>query len=286
MSRIGIIGGSGLYKIDGIKGVKEVSVTTPFGKPTGKFILGKLEGKEVVFLPRHGVGHRISPSCINYRANIFGLKKLGVDRIISVSACGSLREELKPLDFVVVDQFVDRTNYGRAMSFFCEGIVSHIEFSHPVCSYLSRLIYDTGKSINMSIHPKGTYINMEGPAFSTLAESKLYRSWGMDIIGMTNMAEARLAREAEICYSTLAAITDYDCWHPQHESVTIEMIINNLNKNIENSKKMISAVIRNISNHRDCKCAQALKYSIVTDKKFISAKIRKDLDILIGKYVK
>jgi 5'-methylthioadenosine phosphorylase len=286
MSRIGIIGGSGLYKIDGIKGVKEVSVNTPFGKPTGKYILGKLEGREVVFLPRHGVGHRISPSCINYRANIFGMKKLGVDKIISVSACGSLREELKPLDFVVVDQFVDRTNFGRPMSFFCEGIVSHIEFSQPVCSCLSKLIYETGKSLNMNIHPKGTYINMEGPAFSTLAESKLYRSWGMDIIGMTNMAEAKLAREAEICYATLAAITDYDCWHPQHASVTIEMIIGNLNKNIENSKKMLSAVIKNVSEQKNCRCSEALKYSIVTDRKLIPAKLKKDLDILIGKYVK
>lgn len=286
MSKIGIIGGSGLYKIEGIKHVKEVSVTTPFGKPSDKYILGELEGKEVVFLPRHGVGHRVSPSCINYRANIFGMKKLGVDKIISVSACGSLKEELRPLDFVVVDQFVDRTNQARAMSFFTEGIVAHIEFSHPVCSYLSKLIYDAGKSLNMSIHPKGTYINMEGPAFSTLAESNLYRSWGMDVIGMTNFAEAKLAREAEICYASLSAVTDYDCWHPQHASVTIEMIIGNLNKNIENSKKILKSVIKNISGGCSCGCQDSLKYAIMTDRKMIPAKLKKDLDIIIGKYIK
>ena len=286
MSKIGIIGGSGLYKIEGFKNVKEVSVSTPFGEPSDKFILGELEGKEVVFLPRHGVGHRVSPSCINYRANIFGMKKLGVERIISVSACGSLKEELKPLDFVVVDQFVDRTNSGRQMSFFTEGIVAHMEFSQPVCPHLSKLIYDSGKALNMSIHPKGTYINMEGPEFSTLAESKLYRSWGMDIIGMTNFAEAKLAREAEICYSTLAAITDYDCWYPQHESVTLEMIISNLNKNIDNSKKVLRSVIKNISGESNCRCQSALEFAIVTDKKLIPSKTKKDLKIIIGKYVK
>ena len=286
MARIGIIGGSGLYRIEGIKNVKQVKVATPFGDPSDKFILGELEGKDVVFLPRHGIGHRVSPSRINYRANIFGMKKLGVDKIISVSACGSLKEELKPLDFVVVDQFVDRTNYGRDMSFFTEGVVAHIEFSHPVCSSLSKLIYTCGKELNLNIHPKGTYINMEGPAFSTLAESKLYRSWGMDIIGMTNLAESKLAREAEICYATLAAVTDYDCWHPQHESVTIEMIINNLNKNIENSKRILSSVIKNISAEISCRCQESLKYAIVTDRKMISSKTKKDLKIIIGKYIK
>ncbi|MDD5568423.1 MAG: S-methyl-5'-thioadenosine phosphorylase [Candidatus Omnitrophica bacterium] len=286
MPKIGIIGGSGLYKIEGIKNVKEVLVSTPFGKPSAKFILGELEGQEIVFLPRHGIGHRISPSRINYRANIFGMKKLGVDKIISVSACGSLKEELKPLDFVVVDQFVDRTSHAREMSFFTEGIVAHIEFSHPVCPCLSRLIYDTGKSLAMSIHSRGTYLNMEGPAFSTLAESRLYRSWGMDVIGMTNFAEARLAREAGICYAVLAAITDYDCWHPQHESVTIEMIIANLNKNIENSKKILKSVIKNIFGTCACGCKESLKYAIMTDRKLIPAKVKRDLDIIIGKYIK
>ncbi len=286
MGRIGIIGGSGLYKIEGIKNVKEIAVTTPFGKPSGKFVLGILEGKEVVFVPRHDVGHRIPPSYINYRANIFGMKKLGVERIISVAACGSLKEELKPMDFVAVDQFVDRTNHARDMSFFTKGIVAHIEFAHPVCEELRSHLYNTGKSLNLSIHNGGTYINMEGPAFSTLAESNLYRSWGMDVIGMTNSTEAKLSREAEICYSTLACVTDYDCWHPQHESVTIDMIIRNLHKNVENAKKILSVAIKNIQPQRSCACKDALKYAIITDRKFISSKLKKGLNIIIGKYIK
>ncbi|MDO8488771.1 MAG: S-methyl-5'-thioadenosine phosphorylase [Candidatus Omnitrophota bacterium] len=286
MSRIGIIGGSGLYKIEGIKVVKKVTVKTPFGKPSDKFTIGRLENKEVVFLPRHGVGHFISPSQINYRANIFAMKKLGVERIISVTACGSLREEMKPLDFVVVDQFVDRTNYGRDMTFFDCGIVSHIVFSHPVCSQLSANIYSAGKVLNLNMHSRGTYINMEGPQFSTLAESKLYRSWGMDVIGMTNIAEARLCREAEICYSTLACITDYDCWYPQHDSVTLEMVMSNLQKNVENAKKIICKVIKELKTERECSCKDALKNAIVTDRKLIPVKVKKDLSIIIGKYVK
>ena len=286
MGRIGIIGGSGLYKIDGLKNVKEISMNTPFGKPSGKFVCGILEGKEVVFLPRHDLGHRICPSKINYRANIFGMKSLGVERIISVTACGSLREDIKPLDFVVVDQFVDRTNNAREMTFFDNGIVAHIVFAHPVCNDLAKVIYSAGKALGLSIHNKGTYLNMEGPAFSTLAESNLYRSWGMDVIGMTNMSEAKLAREAEICYSTLAAVTDYDCWHPQHESVTLEMVMSNLHKNVENSKKMIMAIVKNIPGHRVCSCKDTLKYAIVTDRKLISKKLKKDLKAIIGKYIK
>jgi 5'-methylthioadenosine phosphorylase len=286
MGRIGIIGGSGLYKIEGIKNVKEIDIQTPFGAPSDKFIVGELEGKEVVFLPRHGIGHRISPSEINYRANIYGMKKLGVERIISVTACGSLREELKPLDFVVVDQFVDRTNHARDMTFFGEGLVAHIVFAHPVCTELSKLVCEAGISLKLNMHKGGTYINMEGPAFSTLAESNLYRKWGMDVIGMTNLPEAKLTREAEICYSTLACVTDYDCWYPQHETVTIDMVIQNLLKNIENAKKIISQVIKNLSLKRNCDCKDALKYAIITDKKFIPDKVKKDLDILIGKYIK
>ncbi len=286
MGKIGIIGGSGLYKIDGISGVKEVSVSTPFGKPSDKFIIGALEGKEVVFLPRHGKGHRISPSQINYRANIYGMKKLGVDRIISVTACGSLKEELKPLDFVVVDQFVDRTNHARNMTFFDERIVAHIVFAHPVCSDLVSLLYESGKAIKLAMHKGGTYINMEGPAFSTLAESNLYRSWGMDVIGMTNMPEAKLAREAEICYSSLACVTDYDCWHPEAESVTVDMVIQNLQKNIENAKKLLCAAIKNMPAQRNCSCKDALKYAIITDKKLIPEKTKKDLEVIIGKYIK
>lgn len=286
MGRIGIIGGSGLYNIEGIKIKKQVSVKTPFGAPSSKFVIGDLAGKEIVFLPRHDVSHWIPPSHINYRANIFGMKKLGVDRIVSVSACGSLKEELRPLDFVVVDQFVDRTNSARDMSFFARGIVVHVAMAHPVCHDLATTLYNAGKKLNLRIHPKGTYINMEGPAFSTLAESNLYRSWGMDVIGMTNFAEAKLCREAEICYATLAAITDYDCWHPTHSSVTIEMIIQNLRRNIESAKKMLLEVIRDIGESRNCSCQEALKHAIVTDKKYISKKIKKDLNIIIGKYIK
>jgi len=285
MAKIGIIGGSGLYKIEGIKNIKEIAIETPFGDPSDKFIVGNLEDREVVFLPRHGVGHRISPSEINYRANIYAMKKLGVERIISVTACGSLKEEIRPLDFVVVDQFVDRTNHARDMTFFEKGIVAHIVFAYPVCSELSELIHRTGRNLNLNMHKGGTYLNMEGPAFSTMAESNLYRSWGMDIIGMTNMAEAKLAREAEICYSSIACVTDYDCWHPQHESVTIDMVIKNLSKNIDNVKKIIVAVIRDIKAERNCACGESLKYAIITDKKLIPDKLKKDLDIIIGKYV-
>lgn len=285
MSSIGIIGGSGLYKIEGLEIIKQLKVKTPFGEPSDKFSVGKLEGKEVIFLPRHGVGHRISPSEINYRANIFAMKKLGVERIISVTACGSLKEELKPLDFVVVDQFVDRTNHGRDMSFFSRGIVGHIVFSHPVCPQLSADIYAAGKSLNLNIHKTGTYINMEGPQFSTLAESNLYRSWGMDVIGMTNLAEAKLCREAEICYSTLACITDYDCWHPDHASVTLEMVMGNLQMNVDNAKKIICQVIKGLCSQRSCSCGEALKFAIVTDRKLIPLKVKQELKIIIGKYV-
>lgn len=285
MSRIGIIGGSGLYKIEGMKNIREVSLSTPFGKPSDKFITGNLEGKDVVFLPRHGIGHRLSPGEINYRANIYGMKKLGVERIISVTACGSLKEELKPLDFVVADQFVDRTNNAREMTFFKDGIVAHIVFAHPICQDLAKTVYNAGKALNLNMHRSGTYLNMEGPAFSTLAESNLYRGWGMDIIGMTNMSEAKLAREAEICYSTLACITDYDCWHPQHESVTLDMIIQNLLKNVENSKRIIREVLKNIAPNRNCSCKEALKNAIITDRKLIPAKVKKDLGIIIKKYI-
>lgn len=286
MSRIGIIGGSGLYKIEGIKDIRQVAVDTPFGVPSDKFTIGNLEGKEIVFLPRHGVGHRISPSEINYRANIYGMKKLEVERIISVTACGSLKEEIKPLDFVVVDQFIDRTNHARDMTFFSQGIVAHIAFAHPICKNLSELIYEAGKSLKLNMHKGGTYINMEGPAFSTLAESNLYRSWGMDVIGMTNMAEAKLAREAEICYATIACVTDYDCWHPHHETVTIDVVIQNLLKNIENAKRIISMVVKSLPTQRDCACQNTLKYAIITDKKLIPNKVKKDLEIIIGKYVR
>lgn len=286
MGRIGIIGGSGLYKIEGIKNIKKVAVKTPFGEPSDKFIVGKLQNKEIVFLPRHGLGHRILPSDINYRANIYGMKKLGVDRIISVSACGSLKEELEPLSFVIPVQFVDRTNQARKMTFFERGVAAHISFAEPVCMELAGVIYNTAKQLNINIHFGGTYINMEGPAFSTKAESGLYRQWGMDIIGMTNMTEAKLAREAEICYMTLAAVTDYDCWRQSEEAVTADIIIQNLLKNTENAQRIIKSAIPNISQVRNCGCKDALKYAIITAKEFIPPKTRKKLSLIIGRYLR
>ncbi|MFA5038484.1 MAG: S-methyl-5'-thioadenosine phosphorylase [Candidatus Omnitrophota bacterium] len=287
MGKIGIIGGSGIYKMENIGSLKEVRVKTPFGEPSDAFRVGEIDGTKVVFLPRHGRDHSISPSEINYRANIFGMKKLGVDRLVSVSACGSLKKELKPLDFVLPDQFVDRTNSGRKMTFFEGGVVVHVGFAQPVCPELTRSIYETGKSLGLTMHKGGTYLNMEGPAFSTKAESLLYRSWGMDIIGMTNMAEARLAREAEMCYATLAAITDYDCWYESEEPVTVDMVIANLTRNAENSKKLMKEVIGRLGTAPGgCACGDALKYAIVTDKKAVSAKVKKDLSPIIGKYMR
>lgn len=286
MGKIGIIGGSGLYNIEGISNLKKVSVSTPFGRPSDKYITGKLGGKQVVFLPRHGLGHRLSPSEINYRANIYGMKKLGVDRIVSVSACGSLRENFKPLDFVIPDQFVDRTNHGRQMTFFEKGIVAHISFAEPVCGELAKIVFEAARKVKVNAHLGATYINMEGPAFSTRAESKLYRSWGMDIIGMTNMAEAKLAREAEICYCTLAAVTDYDCWYQAEEAVTVEMVIANLNKNIQNSKNILKSLFPLIDDQRRCSCNSALKEAILTDRKLIPKEVKEGLKIIIGKYIK
>lgn len=285
MSKIGIIGGSGVYKIEGIKNFKEIKVKTPFGEPSDVYRTGELNGVFVVFLPRHGSKHTKSPSEINYRANIFGMKKLGVERLISVSACGSLKKELKPLDFVLPDQFVDRTNSARDMTFFKGGIVAHAGMADPVCSELVRAIYDTARSLNLSIHLGGAYLNMEGPAFSTRAESNLYRSWGASIIGMTNMAEARLAREAEMCFATIAAITDYDCWYESEETVTVEMVISNLMKNADNAKLLLQQCVAKISEKKTCSCSESLKYAIVTHKDDISGKLKKDLAPIIAKYV-
>lgn len=286
MGKIGIIGGSGLYNIEGIGKVKKISLTTPFGRPSDKFITGSLCGREVVFLPRHGVGHYIAPGEINYRANIYAMKKLGVDRIISVSACGSLREDFKPLDFVVPDQFVDRTNQARKMTFFEEGIVGHIGFSDPVCPDTAKAAIEAGRGLGLTVHSPAVYINMEGPAFSTRAESELYRKWGMDIIGMTNMAEAKLAREAEICYVTLASVTDYDCWYKSKETVTVEMIIANLSRNVDNSKKIIKQIVKDMPAERKCGCTNSLKDAIITDRKIIPKKTKEKLEIIIGKYIK
>lgn len=286
MGKIGIIGGSGVYNIEGISHLKEISVATPFGKPSDKIMTGRLEGKEVAFLPRHGKGHRINPSEINYRANVYAMKKIGVDRIISMTACGSLREDFKPLDFVIPDQFVDRTNQARPMTFFEKGVVAHISFADPVCKGLADILARSCKELGFTCHTPATYLNMEGPAFSTRAESNLYRKWGMDIIGMTNMSEAKLCREAEICYATLAAITDFDCWYVSEEQVTLEMVIQNLLKNVDNAKKILKLAVKAMAQEHTCPCNSALKDAIVTDRKLIPAKIKKDLKPIMGKYIK
>ncbi len=286
MAKVGIIGGSGLYNIEGLEKQDAVAIGTPFGLTSDKFQLGTLEGIEVVFLPRHGHYHTISPSKINFRANIFGMKKLGVEAIVSVSACGSLKDELAPMDFVVPDQFVDRTHQARPSTFFDNGIVAHVSLADPVSPEIAAILVDSCRELGVRVHPKGTYINMEGPQFSTKAESNLYRSWGMDIIGMTNMVEAKLAREAEISYATLAAVTDYDCWHPSHESVTVEMIIANLNKNVENSRQVLKKAIPRIGQLSGFSAADALKYAIITPKDHMPEEAKKDLQMIIGKYLK
>ena len=286
--KIGIIGGSGFYNIDGLKGIKNVRVKTPFGEASDEFVTGTLDGKEVVFLARHGRGHSILPSELNYCANIYGMKELGVERIISVSACGSLKEEIKPLDIVVPDQFIDRTNKARRMTFFGDGIVAHVGFSEPVCPQLSRALWDAGREEGAAMHMGGVYLNMEGPQFSTKAESHLYRSWGVDIIGMTNMGEAKVAREAEICYAVLGCITDYDCWHMDSEcaTVTLDMVMSNLRKNVEMSKRIIKSVLKKIDAKHSCGCANGLKDSIVTSPEAIPPATKKKLKLIIGKYIK
>lgn len=286
MSKIGIIGGSGLYDIEGVTQGEKLLLKTPFGSPSGEFILGQLEGKEIVFLPRHGQNHTILPTELNYRANIYGMKKLGVERIISVSAVGSLKKQIQPQHFVLVDQFVDRTNQARRSTFFGDGIVAHVAFAEPTCKALRERILAAAKDSGVVVHPKGTYLNMEGPAFSTRAESHLYRSWGMDVIGMTNMAEARLSREAEICYATIAMVTDYDCWHVEEEDVTLELILQNMRKNVTAAKEIIKAVVAKMDDARECICSLALKDAIVTRADAIDQNTKKKLDIIIGKYIK
>jgi len=285
MPRLGIIGGCGLYEIEGLEDPKWIKVETPFGKPSDEYLCAKLSGVELVFLPRHGRDHHLLPSELNCTANIYGMKKLGVEMIISVSTVGSLKEEIKPLDILIPDQYVDRTNQPRNITFFGNGIVAHVAFANPSCPELGRILYEATKSQGLPVHSGGTYLNMEGPAFSTKAESDLYRSWGMDVIGMTNMPEARCAREAEICYSTMAMITDYDCWH-ESEDVSIEMIIQNLLKNVDNAKKVLIEAITKLPAKRECICASALKDTILTKPDAISDAIKKKLDIIIGKYIK
>lgn len=281
---IGIIGGSGLYDMAELTEREERYFTTPFGDPSGPYVLATLRGTRVAFLARHGVGHRLMPSELNYRANIYGFKALGVERIISASAVGSLKQEYQPLDILVPDQFFDRTK-GRVSTFFGRGVVAHIAFAHPVCKHLSVLAADCAASVGATVHRGGTYVNMEGPQFSTLAESKLYRSWGMDVIGMTNLQEAKLAREAEICYATLALVTDYDCWHPDHDSVTVDLIVANLMQNAVTAQKTIAAVVERLNMPRTCGCKDALATAIITRPEHIPESTKQELTLLIGKYV-
>lgn len=281
---IGIIGGSGIQEMEQLREVERVEVETPFGKPSAPFVRGTLEGQRVAFLTRHGLGHVFLPSEIPYRANIYAFKKLGVQRIISCGAVGSMRESVKPLDFLIPDQFLDRTTKRQA-TFFGEGIVAHISFAEPVCPHLSKILYDSGVALGLTMHPKGTYICMEGPAFSSLAESLLYRQWGVDVIGMTNLTEAKLAREAEICYSTIALVTDYDCWHEEEENVTVEAIVANLMKNAENAKKLIREAVNRISTERGCGCSHALRGAIFTSPEKIAPQKRQDVALLVDKYL-
>ena len=283
--RVGIIGGSGLYDIPEVTGREEVMVQTPFGAPSGPYVTGTLRGQRVAFLARHGVGHRFLPSDLNFRANIFGFKALGVERIISASAVGSLQERYQPLDLVVPDQFLDRTR-GRVDTFFGRGIVAHAGFARPICPELAATVFDVATAAEARVHRGGTYVCSEGPQFSTLAESKLYQAWGMDIIGMTNLQEAKHAREAEICYATIALVTDYDCWHPSHDEVTVKMIVANLQKNAVTAQRVISDVVARLSQVRTCKCSSALEHAIITMEDEMPSATRAELEPIIGKYLK
>jgi 5'-methylthioadenosine phosphorylase len=282
--KIGIIGGSGLYHMAGLSDTREVRVKTPFGDPSDAIVIGTLEGKRVAFLARHGRGHVYSPSEINYRANICAMKMLGVARIISVSAVGSLRDDLPPMDFLVPDQFFDRTK-ARAATFFGGGIVAHVGFDKPTCTHLSAHVADACDRAGVKVHRGGTYICMEGPQFSTMAESHTYRQLRFDVIGMTNLTEAKLAREAEICYASIAMITDYDCWHPQHDAVTLAEILENLTRNTANVQTVLHEAVREVPDDRSCKCARALAHAIVTDRAMIPAATKKRLAPIIGKYI-
>jgi 5'-methylthioadenosine phosphorylase len=282
-AEIGIIGGSGLYSMPGFEQQEEASIDTPFGRPSDNFVLGTLAGRKVAFLARHGRGHKIMPTELNFRANIYGMKSLGVERIISLSAVGSLKEEHRPQDFVIPDQFFDRTR-GRVSTFFGEGIVAHISFSDPICPELARVVAGACREVGVTVKEGGTYLCMEGPAFSTKAESNVYRSWGMDVIGMTNLQEAKLAREAEICYVTVAMVTDYDCWHPEHDAVTVEQIIQNLVQNAQHACAVVGKTVAATPAGRSCKCGSALAHAILTDRKAVPETARRKLGILIEKY--
>lgn len=283
-AEIGIIGGSGLYSMPGFEAKEEVSFETPFGWPSDNYVVGTLAGRQVAFLARHGRGHKLSPSELNFRANIYGMKALGVERIISLSAVGSLKEEHRPLDFVIPDQFFDRTR-GRVSTFFGDGLVVHISFADPICPELSEVVAKACAAAGVNAKRGGTYLCMEGPAFSTKAESNVYRSWGMDVIGMTNLQEAKLAREAEICYVTVAMVTDYDCWHEGHDAVTVNEIIDNLMKNAEHACKVVMEAVAAMPAGRGCTCGAALAHAIITDRMLVPPATRARLRILIDKYI-
>ncbi len=282
--RIGIIGGSGLYDMAEVTERQEVAVATPFGEPSAPFLVGTLRGRRVAFLARHGAGHRLLPSELNFRANIFGMKLLGVEYILSASAVGSLREDYRPLDIVIPDQFIDRTR-GRIGTFFGRGLAAHVSLAHPFCQKLSHIAHESAEASGATAHKGGTYVCMEGPQFSTLAESRLYRSWGADVIGMTNLQEAKLAREAEICYTTIALVTDYDCWHPDHDSVTVDLVIANLMENAKTAQRIIAGAIEHLPYERSCECASALKYALITRPEAVPEQVRTELAPLVGKYL-
>ena len=283
-AKIGVIGGTGLYDIEGLTDIEQVDIDTPFGKPSDSIIIGRLEGVGIAFLPRHGKGHRILPAELPARANIYALKSLGVERIISINSAGSFKEEIKPGDLVIPDQLIDRTR-SRVSSFFGEGIVAHIPFAEPFCPVLSQILYQAAREVGASVRQGGTYIAMEGPAFSTKAESRLHRSWGADIIGMTALPEAKLAREAEICYAIIGCVSDYDSWHEEKEPVTVDVILNTLHKNIDITKKIIKLAVTKIPEKRNCSCATALKTAIITSPELIPTEQKEKLNLLIGKYI-
>ncbi len=284
-AQIGIIGGTGLYQMEGLTDVREVAIDTPFGEPSDSLVLGTLEGRRVAFLPRHGRGHRILPHELNFQANVFALKQLGAQWILSVSAVGSLKEQYAPLHMVIPDQLFDRTRQ-RKSTFFGRGLVAHVAFAHPFCRGLSRVMAEACAETGAIFHVGGSYVCIEGPQFSTRAESELYRSWGMDVIGMTNLQEAKLAREAEICYATLAMVTDYDCWHPDHDAVTAEQIIGNLGRNAETARAVLRAAVRRLPIPRECECADALAHALVTPAELVPEQVMRELRPIIGRYLK
>ncbi|MFT5290869.1 MAG: 5'-methylthioadenosine phosphorylase [Planctomycetota bacterium] len=281
---VGVIGGSGLYEIDGLEDLKEVKLATPFGEPSDAFVTGRLGDTRMVFLPRHGRGHRLTPSELNFRANIWGFKRLGVTRILSISAVGSLREDMHPGDFVVIDQFIDRTRH-RKDTFFGDGVVAHVMFADPVCEHVRQALLASAAEVGVKSHDGGTYVNMEGPQFSTRAESNLYRSWDAEVIGMTNLQEAKLAREAEICYATVAMVTDFDCWHEGHDDVTVEAVIKVMGENVASARRLVAAAVPHLDAKRSCPCRNALQYAIMTDPQQIPQQAKDRLELLIGRYL-